>query len=73
MPELKLAQAAGPDAGQAGDHRHCPTCIRCFGEYAALYAEAYGREEPVAELDPGDAGEHSSKATARFARARTRS
>lgn len=29
-----------------------PDLHRALGEYAAFYAQAYGREEPVAELIP---------------------
>ena len=29
-----------------------PELHQALGEYAALYAEAYGREEPVSELIP---------------------
>ena len=51
MPDLKLAQL--PDRTPIKlAITITPDLHRALQEYAALYASAYGREEPVAELVP---------------------
>lgn len=51
MPELKLAKL--PDRTPIKlAITVTPDLHQMLQEYAALYAEAYGREEPVAELIP---------------------
>jgi hypothetical protein len=51
MPELKLARL--PDRTPVKlAITVTPDLHQMLQQYAALYAEAYGREEPVAELVP---------------------
>jgi len=51
MAELKLAQL--PDRTPTKiTISLMPDLNRALGDYAALYAQTYGREEPIAELIP---------------------
>jgi len=51
MPDLKLAQL--PDRTPVKlTISVMPDLHQALGEYAALYAQTYGREEPVADLIP---------------------
>lgn len=51
MPELKLAQLPDRTPVKLGISV-MPDLHQALNDYAALYAQAYGREEPVADLIP---------------------
>ncbi len=51
MPELKLAQLPDRTPVKLGISV-MPDLHQALSDYAALYAQAYGREEPVADLIP---------------------
>ena len=51
MPDLKLAQLPDRTPVKLGISV-MPDLHQALVAYAALYAEAYGREEPVADLIP---------------------
>jgi hypothetical protein len=51
MPDLKLAQLPDRTPVKLGISI-MPELHQALGDYAALYAQAYGREEPVADLIP---------------------
>ncbi len=51
MPELKLAQLPDRTPVKLGISV-MPDLNQALNEYAALYAQAYGREESVADLIP---------------------
>jgi hypothetical protein len=51
MPDLKLAQLPDRTPVKLGISV-TPDLHQALNDYAALYAQAYGREEPVADLIP---------------------
>ncbi|MEN3746105.1 DUF2274 domain-containing protein [Sphingomonas sp. HF-S3] len=51
MPELKLAQLPDRTPVKLGISV-MPDLHQALVDYAALYAQSYGREEPVADLIP---------------------
>ncbi|MDT8760602.1 DUF2274 domain-containing protein [Sphingomonas psychrotolerans] len=51
MPNLKLAQLPDRTPVKLGISV-TPDLHQALNDYAALYAQTYGREEPVAELIP---------------------
>lgn len=51
MPNLKLAQLPDRTPVKLGISV-MPDLHQALSDYAALYAQAYGREEPVADLIP---------------------
>jgi hypothetical protein len=51
MPDLKLAQLPDRTPVKLGISV-MPDLHQALVDYAALYAQAYGREEPVADLIP---------------------
>jgi len=51
MPDLKLAQLPDRTPVKLGISV-MPDLHQALNDYAALYAQAYGREEPVADLIP---------------------
>lgn len=51
MPDLKLAQLPDRTPVKLGVSV-MPDLHQALNEYAALYAQAYGREEPIADLIP---------------------
>jgi hypothetical protein len=51
MPDLKLAQLPDRTPVKLGISV-MPDLHQALSDYAALYAQAYGREEPLADLIP---------------------